>query len=229
MRTRPPLPGPRQLRWSAQTAVVRRAAAAVAAAARPVSGRATPRGVASSPRSPRCCSPSGTAGARAAPRSSCRSTCPRRLSSTWPPTPRRSPSRCAGRCRRAVAVARRGTEFHAWVERYFGRAALVDVDDLPGADEVDGDPGLEEAARRVPRLAVGQPAPGRGRGRRRDADRRGRGALPDRRGVRRARRPRAGGGLEDGSSAPSGEQLRARELQLAVYRLAWARRTGVPL
>ncbi len=38
--------------------------------------------------------------------------------------------------------ARRGTAFHAWVEQYYGSPALLDVDDLPGADD-EGAPGDE--------------------------------------------------------------------------------------
>src|SRR5690606_28458113 len=37
--------------------------------------------------------------------------------------------------RRPSVRARRGTAFHAWVEQYFGAASLVDVDELPGADD----------------------------------------------------------------------------------------------
>ena len=42
--------------------------------------------------------------------------------------------------------ARRGTLFHAWVEQYYGAPALLDVDDLPGADDdtASGDERLEE-------------------------------------------------------------------------------------
>ncbi len=37
-------------------------------------------------------------------------------------------------------AARRGTAFHAWVEEHYARAAIVDVDELPGsADEDAGD------------------------------------------------------------------------------------------
>lgn len=125
-------------------------------------------------------------------------------------------------------VARRGTEFHAWVERYFGRAALVDVDELPGADEVDPDPGLEAlraaflaspwAARRPLEVEVDVETP-----------------IGD--VVVRSRidavfaEPDGGVVVVDWKtgSVPSAEQLRARELQLAVYRLAWSRRTGLPL
>ena len=43
---------------------------------------------------------------------------------------------------RPSRVARRGTEFHSWVEDHFGVRAIVDLDDLPGAAderEPDGD------------------------------------------------------------------------------------------
>ncbi|PRZ06875.1 DNA helicase-2/ATP-dependent DNA helicase PcrA [Isoptericola sp. CG 20/1183] len=33
--------------------------------------------------------------------------------------------------------ARRGTLFHAWVEQFYSSASLMDVEDLPGADELD--------------------------------------------------------------------------------------------
>lgn len=40
-------------------------------------------------------------------------------------------------------AARRGTAFHAWVEEHYARAAIVDVDELPGsADEGGGDADL---------------------------------------------------------------------------------------
>ncbi len=125
-------------------------------------------------------------------------------------------------------VARRGTEFHAWVERYFGRAALVDVDELPGADEVEPDPGLEAlrtaflaspwAARRPLEVEVDVETP-----------------IGD--VVVRSRidavfaEPDGGVVVVDWKTGavPSTEQMRSRELQLAVYRLAWSRRTGMPL
>ncbi|PFG42384.1 DNA helicase-2/ATP-dependent DNA helicase PcrA [Isoptericola jiangsuensis] len=48
----------------------------------------------------------------------------------------------ARQLRRPVPVeptvhARRGTLFHAWVEQYFGAASLLDVEDMPGADDAD--------------------------------------------------------------------------------------------
>lgn len=52
----------------------------------------------------------------------------------------RDPEAFAAALRRPVPQppspqARLGTAFHAWVEGYFGAACLVDVDDLPGADD----------------------------------------------------------------------------------------------
>ncbi|MEO6882317.1 MAG: ATP-dependent DNA helicase [Mycobacteriaceae bacterium] len=51
---------------------------------------------------------------------------------------RRDPAEFAARLRRPLPyppspLARRGTEFHAWVERRFGSTRLLDLDDLPGA------------------------------------------------------------------------------------------------
>ena len=41
-------------------------------------------------------------------------------------------------------AARRGTDFHAWVETRFGQQSLIDPDDLPGAadDDIVSDDGL---------------------------------------------------------------------------------------
>ncbi len=124
-------------------------------------------------------------------------------------------------------VARRGTEFHAWVERYFGVAALVDVDDLPGADEVDADPGLETlraaflaspwAQRRPLAVEVDVETPI--------------GAVVVRSRIDAVFAEPDGGVLVvdwKTGAVPTPDQLRSRELQLAVYRLAWSRRSGLP-
>ena len=37
-------------------------------------------------------------------------------------------------------AARRGTEFHAWVEQHYAKAALLDVVELPGAADETADP-----------------------------------------------------------------------------------------
>ncbi len=128
-------------------------------------------------------------------------------------------------------VARRGTAFHAWVERYFGAASLVDLDELPGADDesVVQDPELaalrasflasEWAGRTPVAVEVDIETPVAGLTLRSRID--------------------AVFAEEDGgvvvvdwkTGKPPGDvgAQRARELQLAVYRVAWSRRSGVPL
>ncbi|MFC4602444.1 ATP-dependent helicase [Rhodococcus kronopolitis] len=54
-----------------------------------------------------------------------------------------SPDELAARLRRPLPyppnpLARRGTAFHAWVERRFGASRLLDMDELPGAADVEG-------------------------------------------------------------------------------------------
>lgn len=39
-----------------------------------------------------------------------------------------------------ASAARRGTAFHAWVEEHYSRASLVDLDELPGFADIDADP-----------------------------------------------------------------------------------------
>ncbi|MDT0166505.1 ATP-dependent DNA helicase [Actinotalea sp. AC32] len=127
--------------------------------------------------------------------------------------------------------ARRGTAFHAWVERWYGRAALLDVDALPGADDetVGADDDLarlqqtfldSEWAGRVPSaVEVDVETPVGGVVVRSRID---------------AVFPEADGGVvvvdwKTGRPPTDPDALEARELQLAVYRLAWARWRGVPL
>ncbi|QCO99203.1 ATP-dependent helicase [Arthrobacter sp. 24S4-2] len=125
--------------------------------------------------------------------------------------------------------ARKGTAFHAWVEEYFGSAGMLDLDEAPGSDNhIDEAYGLDsmvetfrnsEWAHRAP-AHVEVPVETRigdvvVRGRIdavfRDAD--GGWDLVD---WKTGRRPAAG-------------QLKVKAVQLAVYRLAWARLQGVPL
>lgn len=125
--------------------------------------------------------------------------------------------------------ARKGTAFHAWVEEYFGTAGMLDLDEAPGSDNhIDEAYGLDsmvetfrnsEWAHRAP-AHVEVPVETRigdvvVRGRIdavfRDAD--GGWDLVD---WKTGRRPAAG-------------QLKVKAVQLAVYRLAWARLKGVPL
>nr|WP_246336859.1 ATP-dependent DNA helicase [Flexivirga oryzae] len=126
-------------------------------------------------------------------------------------------------------AARRGTAFHAWIEQHYARAALVDVLELPGAADEDADDGADlealkdrflasEWANRTPEeievsvetwidgIAV--------------------------RGRIDAVFPRADGGFVivdwKTGARPSGAAMRARVLQLAAYRLAFARLRGIP-
>ena len=151
--------------------------------------------------------------------------------------------------------ARRGTRFHTWVEAFFGSAALVDVDALPGADE--DEESLDEQALREGFLAtewaqrrplavevdVETSVDGYVLRSRIDA------VFADeisfgRSGVGEGEGAEA---IPAGASGPAGAQgvvvvdwktgapphdpraRAARELQLAVYRLAWSRWTGTPL
>ncbi|MDQ4046612.1 MAG: ATP-dependent helicase, partial [Actinomycetota bacterium] len=125
--------------------------------------------------------------------------------------------------------ARKGTVFHAWVEAYYGSAGMLDLDEAPGSDDrIDEAYGLDdmvatfrdsEWAHRSP-AHVEVPVETRVgdvvvRGRIdavfRDAD--------------------GGWDLIDWKTGrkPSSGQLKTKSVQLALYRLAWARLKGVPL
>ncbi|TWD57127.1 DNA helicase-2/ATP-dependent DNA helicase PcrA [Arthrobacter sp. AG367] len=144
------------------------------------------------------------------------------------------PEAVLGRLRRPVPrepgmSARKGTAFHAWVEEYFGRAGMLDLGEAPGSDDhIDAAYDLDEMvatfkaspwAERNPAFVevpvetrVGEVVVrGRVDAVFRDAD--GRWDLVDWKTGRR----------------PSPEQLKTRSIQLAVYRLAWARLKDVPL
>jgi len=130
--------------------------------------------------------------------------------------------------------ARRGTRFHEWVEQFFTSATLLDVDDLPSAedDDLPEDTDLEklrdtflgsEWAARTPvavEVDVETPVAGVMLRSRMDAVFRDPGKGPDAVVVvdwKTGREP-----LDATARA-------AREVQLAVYRLAWSRWTGLPL
>lgn len=125
--------------------------------------------------------------------------------------------------------ARKGTAFHAWVEEYFGAAGMLDLGEAAGSDDhIDAAYGLDgmvetfrqsEWANRAP-AHVEVPVETRigdvvVRGRIdavfRDAD--------------------GGWDLVDWKTGrrPSAAQLKTKAVQLAVYRLAWARLKDVPL
>ena len=127
--------------------------------------------------------------------------------------------------------ARRGSEFHAWLERRFGAAALVDVDELPGAgDDIEDDEtqaltalqdrflASEWASRTAEAVEVAIETPIAGV-------------------VLRGRidavfaRPGGGWDVVDWKTGrpPGPERARALAVQLAVYRIAWARLHQVPV
>ncbi|MDF2848936.1 MAG: ATP-dependent helicase, partial [Oerskovia sp.] len=134
--------------------------------------------------------------------------------------------------------ARRGTQFHLWAEQYFTSSSLLDVDDLPGADDEDISPDLDldalqqtflasEWAGRTPlavEVDVETPVGGIMFRSRIDA------VFPE--------SPDHAGGATDavvvvdwktGKAPRDAEARRTREVQLAVYRLAWSRWSGLPV
>ena len=145
------------------------------------------------------------------------------------------PAKLARRIRRPVPqaptpLARRGTAFHAWLERFFTSSALLKVTDLPGANDsgMEPEPELEELkanflrspwARRVPfeielpfaMTIGGQPVRGRVDAIFRDDD--------------------GGCTVVDWKTGhvPSGDRRRSVTVQLAVYRLAVAEMFHLPL
>jgi DNA helicase-2/ATP-dependent DNA helicase PcrA len=124
--------------------------------------------------------------------------------------------------RRPVAAAARGTRFHAWVEALFGERPLLDPDELPGAEDagLDDDAALERlqeaflaspwAARRPHAVEAAFVLPIAGRMVRGRID-----AVYD-----------LGDGRWEVVDWKTGSES-ADPLQLAVYRLAWARLAGV--
>jgi ATP-dependent DNA helicase UvrD/PcrA len=127
--------------------------------------------------------------------------------------------------------ARQGSDFHAWLERRFGAAALVDIDELPGAeDEVDDDEARELetlqasflasewASRTAEAVEVAVETPIAGV-------------------VLRGRidavfaRPDGGWDVVDWKTGrpPGRDRSRVLAVQLAIYRIAWARLHQVPV
>ncbi|EAP99981.1 putative DNA helicase [Janibacter sp. HTCC2649] len=144
------------------------------------------------------------------------------------------PERFAAELRRPMPsapaqAARRGTAFHAWIEEHYARAAIVDLFDLPGSADEDpmGDaelPAMRErflespwAAREPIEIETALET------------------VVD--GVAIRGRIDAVFADVEGSDwvivdwktgrKPSGEVARMRALQLAAYRIAWARLRGV--
>jgi DNA helicase II / ATP-dependent DNA helicase PcrA len=157
---------------------------------------------------------------------------PARLSVSDLVSLQRDPSELARRLRRPLParpapLARRGTAFHAWLEQRWSAQALLDVDDLPGAaDETAVDDDLEQlriafessewASRTPAEVEVGfdmnlAGAVIRGRMDAVFGDESGWTVLDWKTGAR-----------------PVGRAAEAAAVQLAAYRLAWARLKGIP-
>lgn len=163
---------------------------------------------------------------------------PRHLSASALVALASDPAGFAQQVRRPVPVepntlARRGSRFHQWVEEYFGTAALLDVDDLfseDSDDELDDSElaGIKQwflssdwARREV--LAIEEPVetPLGGRTIRSRID-----------AVFVADDPRFDVEIIDwktGHQPATNDGRQRRDVQLAVYRLAWSRRYGVPI
>ena len=128
-------------------------------------------------------------------------------------------------------VARRGTAFHAWVERYFGAASLVEVDALPGADDDAVAADVDLAALRDRFLA----SPWAGRtpiAVEVDVETPVGGVVIRSRIDAVFAEPDGGVVVVDwktGRPPTDPATRRTRALQLAVYRVAWSRWTGLPL
>jgi DNA helicase-2/ATP-dependent DNA helicase PcrA len=160
---------------------------------------------------------------------------PRHLSASAVVSLAQDPTRFASSLRRPMPeppalAARRGTAFHAWVEQHFAQAAMVDILDLPGsADDDPGDdadlPRMKERflasdwAHRTPaeiEIAVETVIDGIAVRGRIDA------VFP---------RPQGGFTIVDWKTGakPSGGSGTTRALQLAAYRVAFARLRGLDL
>ncbi len=132
--------------------------------------------------------------------------------------------------REPAPTARRGTRFHAWLEHHFAGDALLDVDELPGADDRDAlpDDRFEELTRafldspwadRVPHeveVPFSTVLGGRALRGRMDA------VFAD---------PDGGWTVVDWKTGrvPPPDELNALAVQLAIYRRAWAALSGAPL
>jgi DNA helicase-2/ATP-dependent DNA helicase PcrA len=149
------------------------------------------------------------------------------------------PAALARRLRRPVPRppdprARRGTEFHAWVERWFAKTELLEFDELPGAadeESAEGDPAaadlveLQErftASRWATRSPVAVEVP---------FETEVEGTLV--RGRIDAVFADADGGATvvdwKTGAPPSPDAMPALSVQLAAYRLAWAALSGTPV
>ncbi|KNX36534.1 ATP-dependent DNA helicase [Luteipulveratus halotolerans] len=127
-------------------------------------------------------------------------------------------------------AARRGTAFHAWVEQHYAQAALVDITEMPGASDPDADDDADLPAMKAHFLES------EWAGRHPDAIEVAVETVVDDIAVR----GRIDAVFRSGSDEftivdwktgrpPAGEAARTKVLQLAAYRLAYARLRDVPV
>jgi DNA helicase-2/ATP-dependent DNA helicase PcrA len=144
---------------------------------------------------------------------------------------RRDPAELARRLRRPLPsrpapLARRGTAFHAWLEQRWSAQALLDLDDLPGsADETANDEELDQLQAAFERSEWATRTPAEVEV----------GFDMSIAGVVVRGRMDAVFGEDNGwtvvdwktGARPTGRDADAAAVQLAAYRLAWARLKGI--
>ncbi|WP_307845900.1 ATP-dependent DNA helicase [Saccharomonospora sp. NB11] len=135
------------------------------------------------------------------------------------------------------AYARRGTEFHGWLERRFAGDKLFDLDDLPGAADLDDAADADEPADPIGLEALKEAFERSEWARRTPHDV----EVPfstDVDGITVRGRMDAVFADEDGGwtvvdwktgALPDADRMPALSVQLAAYRLAWAALSGTPL
>jgi len=162
---------------------------------------------------------------------------PRRLAVSSLVTIAADPAELAQQVRRPMPrppapLARRGTEFHAWLERRFGPQRLIDPGDLFGAAD-EGEPADADLAAMTASFEAGEwsgrwPSEVEVPFETLIGDRLVRGRIDA------VFSDAPGGGFDvvdwkTGRQPGSGAQKRAVAVQLAAYRLAWAALAGVPV
>jgi DNA helicase-2/ATP-dependent DNA helicase PcrA len=127
-------------------------------------------------------------------------------------------------------LARRGTAFHAWLEERFGASRLLDLDELPGSGDAAAAP--DGALARLQEAFLASPWADRQPAEVEVPFETPLGPLTLR-GRIDAVFATADGGFEvidwKTGPPPSGAELASAAVQLAAYRLGWARLTGVPV
>ncbi|MFI7588434.1 ATP-dependent helicase [Spongisporangium articulatum] len=127
--------------------------------------------------------------------------------------------------------ARRGSRFHAWLERRFGAAALLDVEEMPGAGDDEIDVGDAELARLQQNFLASQWAGRMAEAVEVSVETPVGGVVLRGRIDAVFRNPDGSWDVVDWKTGakPVGERAEALAVQLAVYRLAWSRLTNTPL